>query len=99
MNIKKIIAIILSVLMVASLAACAGTNAAPVASGVNEDGRFVYTVVRSGEKTIPVVEDAAKAVRAAIKDNFDVGVTITKDTAYEDFEGNLEILVGDTKRK
>lgn len=98
MNIKRIIAIILSIFMVASLAACA-TNAAPVASGVNEDGRFVYTVVRSGEKTIPVVEDAAKAVRAAIKDNFDVGVTITKDTTYEDFEGNLEILVGDTSRK
>ncbi|MEE0840518.1 MAG: hypothetical protein U0L72_08280 [Acutalibacteraceae bacterium] len=98
MNIKRIIALILAVFMVASLAACAG-NSNHLVAGVNEEGRFIYTVVRPGNISIPAVEDAAKAVRSAIKENFDMGVTIIKDTTYEDFEGNLEILVGDTNRE
>ncbi|MEE0947056.1 MAG: family 16 glycosylhydrolase [Acutalibacteraceae bacterium] len=98
MNVKKIIALILTVLMVASLAACVGKGKA-VPSGVNDDGRFIYTVIRSGKQTIPVIENAAKNVRAAIKDGFDVGVTISKDTVIEDFDNNYEILVGDTNRE
>ena len=98
MNIKRIIALILAVFMVASLAAC-GSASSNLTVGVNEDGRFIYTVVRPAESNALAVEDAAKAIRTAIKENFDMGVTIVKDSTYEDFDGNLEILVGDTNRE
>ena len=93
---KRIFSVILVIAMVASLAACAG---AAVPAGVDEDGRFVYSVVRSGEKVIPVVENAAKSLRSVLKENFECNITIAKDNAFEDFDGNYEILIGDTNRE
>lgn len=93
---KRIITVILAIAMVASLAACAGKA---VPASVDEDGRFVYSVIRSGAEQINVIEDAAKNLRAVMKENFECNVTISKDTSYEDFDGNYEILVGDTSRE
>lgn len=98
MNIKRIIALILAVFMVASLAACT-SNSNHLTVGVNEAGRFTYSVVRTGATKIPVVEDAAKDVRTSIRENIGINVTIIKDNAVEDFDGNYEILVGDTNRE
>ncbi|MEE0946956.1 MAG: hypothetical protein U0M42_09060 [Acutalibacteraceae bacterium] len=99
MNIKRILSFILAAAMVLSLAACAGSKTASVPSYVDEDGKFVYKVVRSGEQKIPVIEDSSKTVRNTIKDNLGVNVTMIKDTAYEDYDNNYEILVGDTNRE
>ncbi|MEE0945848.1 MAG: family 16 glycosylhydrolase [Acutalibacteraceae bacterium] len=98
MNIKRIIALILTVFMVASLAAC-GSTTTHLTAGVNEDGRFIYSIVRSGAAKISAIDDAGKAVRSAIKDNMGITPTIVKDNFVEDFDGNLEILIGDTNRE
>ncbi|MBR2044497.1 MAG: hypothetical protein IJ946_09215 [Clostridia bacterium] len=96
MKIKRILCLVLAVIMVASLAACAGSS---VPSGINEEGEFAFTVVRSSSKSVLQAEDAAKLIRITLKENFDCKVKITFDTTYEDFEGNYEILVGDTNRE
>ncbi len=97
MNIKRILSTLLAVLIVVSaLSACASTGSA-VSAGVDEEGRFVYRVVRAA-KAETFAEDGAKAIRVAIKENFGYGVTMIKDSAISDYEGNLEILVGDTNR-
>lgn len=96
MNFKRIFAFILVIAMVASLSACAGRA---VPASVDEEGRFIYTVIRSGENKVPAIEDAAKNLRSVMKENFECNITISKDTAYEDFDGNYEILVGDTNRE
>ena len=67
MKIKSIICLILAFLMVAALTACAGKA---VPSSIDEDGKFVFNVVRSANSTAEQ-ENAAKALRAAMKDNFD----------------------------
>ncbi|MBR2044500.1 MAG: hypothetical protein IJ946_09230 [Clostridia bacterium] len=95
MNIKRILCLVLAVVMVASLAACTGSA---VSVKVNDEGEFAYSVVRAFGKEFQEVEDAAKQIRISMKENFGCKVKIAFDTAYDDFEGNYEILVGDTKR-
>lgn len=97
MNIKRIFSLILAVLMVASvLSACSASSSVPVA--LDDDGRFVYTVVRAS-KAESGAEEGAKTIRVAIKENFGCGITLLKDGAITDFDGNYEILVGDTNRE
>lgn len=97
MKIKRILCFVLAVIMVASLSACAGAS---VPAGVNDEGQFVYSVVRSAEKSVQQAENGAKLIRATLRANFDCKVNITFDNAIEeDFEGNYEILVGDSNRK
>lgn len=96
MKMKNIICLILAVVMVASLSACAS---AAVPSGVDEQGRFVYAVVRAGENVVAQAETAAKDIRSTLKDNFECKITIAKDHSREDFDENYEILVGDTNRE
>ncbi|MBE6739117.1 MAG: hypothetical protein E7565_02225 [Ruminococcaceae bacterium] len=94
-KIKSIICLILAVVMVASLSACAGAS---VSASINDEGEFVYTVTRSIGAT-PEAETGAKDIRAALKKTFDCKINIKKDVGYEDFDGNYEILVGDTLRE
>lgn len=96
MNFKRIICFLLCITMVIGLSACAASS---VPAGVDEEGSFVYAVVRSGEESIIEIENAAKELRAVLKANFDVSISYRKDTAYEDFDGNYEILVGNTNRE
>ncbi len=99
MNIKRIISLIIATVMVVTvLSACSLTGGASVPFAVDEDGRFVYAVVRAHESNL-TAESGAKDIRSAIKENFDVGVTILRDSVVEDFDGNYEILVGDTNRE
>ena len=100
MNIKRIIALVLAIFMVASLAACGDEEVASVPATVLDNGKFIYNIVRSGEKTVPSIEDSVKVLRSAMRENWDdVKITVTKDTSIEDFDGNYEILVGDTNRE
>ncbi|MBE6739646.1 MAG: hypothetical protein E7565_04940 [Ruminococcaceae bacterium] len=94
-KIKSIICLALIVITVASLAACAGRA---VPSGINDDGDFVYTIVRSSSAT-KNEEDAFKNLRTAMKKNFGFSINITKDAVVEDFDGNFEILIGNTNRE
>ena len=97
---KRILSAVLAAVMVLSaLSACSSGNkkAVSLPSYVDEDGFFAYSVVRGAKATL-TVEDSAKNIRAALKDNFDCKISIVKDSAYEDFDGNYEILVGDTNR-
>ncbi|MBE6739119.1 MAG: hypothetical protein E7565_02235 [Ruminococcaceae bacterium] len=96
MNFKRIITLLLAIVMICSLCACAGKS---VASNVDDEGYFAYSIVRSGEGKNVTVEDAAKDLRAVMKDNFECKISIAKDNAAEDFDGNLEILVGETNRE
>lgn len=96
MNFKRLICFIISIVMVASLSACA---AASIPSSINEEGEFIYSVVRSGDSKVLQVEDAAKELRSVMKDNFECKIVIAKDTVVEDFDGNYEILIGDTNRE
>ena len=93
---KRIFAIVLVLAMVVSFVACAGRS---VPAGIDEEGKFVYTIIRSGETKVVAIEDAAKNLRAVMKENFECNVTISKDTSYEDFSGNYEILIGNTNRE
>ena len=95
-NFKSIICILLAIVLIASLSGCAGKSL-PV--GTNDEGRFIYAVVRPGEVDDPNVNDCAKIVRAAIKDNFGVAIYYRKDIAEEDYDNNYEILVGETCRE
>ncbi|MEE0947054.1 MAG: family 16 glycosylhydrolase [Acutalibacteraceae bacterium] len=99
MNIKRIIALILAVFMVASLAACGGAKSANLTAAVNSEGDFIYNLVRSGETTSTEVNDAVKSIRSAVKKNFGCPIVAIKDTVFEDYDGNLEILIGDTNRE
>ena len=94
-KIKSIICLILAVVMVASLSACAGAS---VPASMNDEGEFIYTVTRSIAAT-EEAELAAKEIRLVLKETFNCKVNIKKDVGYEDFDGNFEILVGDTNRE
>ena len=96
MKIKRIISIFLAVALIISLSGCVAQS---VPAGVDDEGRFVYTIVRPGVNEDVLVEDSAKMLRTAIKENFGVNVTYKKDFAVEDFDNNYEILVGDTNRE
>ncbi len=99
MKMKRIFSLIMAVAMVVTvLSACSlGNSKVSVPGTIDEEGRFIFTVIR-GDASGQTVESAAKDVRAAIKENFDCKVTISKDSAVENLEGSYEILVGDTDR-
>ena len=96
MNIKKIIAIVLCIFTLATLTGCLG---AKLPASVDEEGKFVYAITRSGEAKVTEVDNAVRVLRAAMKEGFGCSVSILKDTAYEDYKGNYEILIGDTNRE
>lgn len=99
MKIKRIISIIIATVMVISvLSACSLTASNTVPFAVDENGRFIYAVVRPDKATL-AEESGAKDIRAAIKENLGVGVTLLRDKAIEDFDGNYEILIGNTNRE
>lgn len=97
MKIKRILALVLVFALVVALSACAGKS---VPAGLNDDGRFIYTITRTGDpNAAPEIQDGARIIRTAIKDNFDVKVTMAKDDAIEDYDNNYEILIGNTNRE
>lgn len=99
MKIKRIISLILACFMVVSiLSACSVVgNALP--SNVKDDGRFIYSVVRSSANNKSNIETAVKDIRSAIKNAFGCNVTVGKDGVIEDTDENYEILIGDTNRE
>ena len=99
MNIKRIIAVIIATFMVISvLSACSLVGGSSIPCQVDEEGKFIYAVVRPFDSNV-TEETGAKDIRTAIKENFEVGVTILRDSVVEDFDGNYEILIGDTNRE
>ena len=94
-KIKSTVCLILAVLMVVSLSACAGAR---VPASIDDEGYFAYAVTRSANPSSEE-EMAAKELRLKLKDTFDCKISINKDEAVEDFKGNYEILIGDTNRE
>ncbi len=94
-KIKGIVCFILAVIMVVSLSACAGAS---VPASIDEEGTFVYAITRAFEPTNEA-ETAAKELRLLLKETFDCKISIFKDAALDDYDGNYEILIGDTDRE
>ena len=91
MKIKNIICLILAVVMVASLSACAS---AAVPSSVDEDGRFIYAVIRAGDDVVAQADDAAKLIRNTLKENFDCNIIITRFIRTENYNHLKSDLAG-----
>ena len=96
MNIKKIIAIVLCIFTLVTLTGCFGAS---LPASIDDEGKFVYAITRSGAEKSVEIDDAARVLRTAMKDGFDCKISMIKDTAYEDYDGNYEILIGDTNRE
>ena len=94
-TIKSIVCLLMAVIMVASLSACAGAS---VPASIDEEGTFAFAITRAFEPTSEA-ELAAKELRLKLKETFDCKITIRKDAAIEDYDDNYEILVGDTNRE
>ncbi len=99
MKTVRIICLVLSlVLSVSLLSACSLTKTSSVQASIDADGIFSYIVVRPNECDT-LVENSAKNIRAAIKENFGCKINIYKDSVASAEENYLEILVGDTNRE
>lgn len=96
MKIKNIISILLAVALIISLSGCAAQS---VPASIDEEGRFIYSIVRPGGTPITLIDDSARIIRSAIKENFGVTLTYIKDTALEEFNSDYEILIGETNRE
>lgn len=100
MQTKRIISLILVICLIFSVAGC-GTKQSKAASltivSQENDKRFAYTVIRPKDAS-EEIETLAKKMRTALKGAFDVTVKLTYDQTVEDYDGNLEILIGDTNR-
>ena len=98
MKIRSIICIVLCLFtLLTVLSACANTPAASMPATIGEDGRFLYSLVK-GKESSATVDNGFKAVRTAIKENFNCKVTAVKDDVLEEADGAYEILIGDTNR-
>lgn len=108
MRVNKICALLLSVTMLFAVAGC-GKKAETGNANANVDthltsidsetGKFAYTIVRPKNTDLTVLDDLAKEVRTTLKAAFNVTVPMKYDTAMKDYDGNLEILIGDTDRE
>lgn len=108
MKVKKICALLLSAAMLFAAAGC-GKKAETGNANANVDthltsvdsatGKFAYTIVRPKNTDMTVLDDLAKEVRKSLKEAFDVTVPMKYDSATKDYDGNLEILIGDTDRE
>lgn len=97
---KKIFAVFLCMIIVFSVSACGNNTDAKVLAFVSEqsDKRFAYNVVRSQD--LPESnEQSAKDLKSAIKKNLNLICSISFDSKVEDYDGNCEILIGDTDRE
>lgn len=96
---RKLIVFIVSLILVVSfLSSCSEKGTALVPSGTGADGRFIYTVTYNSDG-FEETETVAKNIRSALKEGLGYNVTIIRDYAKEDFDGNYEILVGATNRE
>ncbi len=96
---KRIISLILAVLMVLTVAGCNIGRGNCVAFNVDEEGTFVYKVVRPANGSTTEVVSATRKIRTAIMENMGVKkVAFTDDLTPADEEG-YEILVGNTTRE
>lgn len=97
MKIRNIICIVLCFVMTLTVLSACASNVSTVPTGIDADGRFIYTIIR-GENSGSGAENAAKALRTAFKENFGAKASIAKDNVVENVEGVCEILVGETNR-
>ena len=93
---KKIISLILAVIMVATLSGCVWGNGVKFA--VNDDGTFIYHIVRPFEGTNKNIVNAAKTVRSAIIENLGIDDVELHDDKTEN-ESGYEIVIGNTTRE
>ncbi len=100
----KFISLILSLIICLSVVGCGKEPTKAVVKGntlieVSPDNEkaFSYTVVRA-KGCSDEIDDSAKALRKMLKKTFDLRVTLTYDEAVKDYDGNYEILIGETDR-
>jgi len=96
MKIKRITVLMIVTFMIFALVGCSA--AAPIPYGINEEGYFNYAIIRSEESKNTEMQEALKTLRNTIKDSLKCKVLNMIDTAREDTDNNLEILLGNTNR-
>ncbi len=94
---NRIFSVILAVLMVISVSGCAASTEG-IKFEVDEDGSFIYHIVRPAKGTNSKKVDAAKAVRSGIIENLGIKDVKLHDDHIETPSG-YEILVGETNRE
>ncbi|MBE6729980.1 MAG: glycosyl hydrolase family protein [Ruminococcaceae bacterium] len=95
---RKFICISVALIMLVSVLSSCSKGSLSVLSSVDEDGNFVYSITR-GKDGVDEAEITSKKIRTKVKENFGCNISIFLDSAREDFDGNYEILVGDTDRE
>lgn len=98
MSFRKFVSLSIVLLMVMSVLSGCAKSIVSVPSGTDDDGRFIYVITRAKDST-EEAETAVKNIRNTAKENFGCNVAVFRDFAREDFDGNYEILVGDTNRE
>lgn len=106
MKLRKLFALSLSVIMILAIAGCGKSTASVdvgaddhLASTNSSNGKFSYTIVRAKNAETTLFDDLAKKVRSSLKKTFSGNVSMEYDTAKKDFDGKLEIIIGETNRK
>lgn len=100
----KITAVLMTLILCFSFVGCSGkensrTEARKLASVSSENGKyFAYRVIRTRECS-DGIDDLAKEIRTTLKASFGLIVQMSYDDAVEDYDGNYEILIGNTNRK
>lgn len=105
MKLKKLFALTMSVIMLFVIAGCGKETANVKVDADNRladiaaNGRFSYSIVRVKDPETTLFDDLAKKVRSSLKETFGGAVTMEYDTAKKDYDGKLEIIIGETNRK
>lgn len=103
MKTVKITAVLLALILCFSLIGCSGgetggTSGRKLAEVSSENDKyFAYRVIRTREVS-DEINDLAKEMRKTLKASFDLIVQMSYDTTIEDYDGNYEILIGNTNR-
>ncbi len=87
---------ILTVFLLAVLTGCGGS--VQRLASVTEDGKYFYWSIVREKGCADSVEKAAKSIRSALRKTYKTSVTVSYGEE-EDYEGNLEILIGNTGRE
>lgn len=93
---KKIMVIFMAFLLT-FLSGCAGGEKAQKLATVTEDGKYFYYSIVRPKGCASEIENSAKNLRTLLRKAYKTTVTVSYGED-EDFEGNLEILIGNTGR-
>lgn len=93
---KKLIVIFMAFLLT-FLSGCTGGEKAQKLANVTEDGKYFYYSIVRPKGCAAQIENSAKNMRTLLRKAYKTTVIVSYGEE-EDFEGNLEILIGNTGR-